>query len=68
MIDIKLRSMAFKDSRSNYLDAVRHATNPGFFASEVRAAAQNAPSEKARMHQLQLAAYWQSIADAQTRV
>lgn len=68
MIDIKLRSLAFKSARSNYLDAVRHAAHPEFFAAEIRAAIQSAPDEWTRVHRLQLAAYWQSIADAQARL
>lgn len=64
---IKLRSLAFNDARSNYLDAVRHATHPELFAAEIRVTAQDAPSEWARMYRLQIAAYWQSIADAQVR-
>jgi hypothetical protein len=64
---MNFRSRALKNARANYRDAVLRAKYPSRWAQEQRIAAAKADNIKSRVHFLQLAAYWQSIADAQLR-
>jgi hypothetical protein len=66
-IDIKQRSLAFKNSQETYRHAVVHATNLDTIINEFRTSA-DSKSGWSRTHYLQLAAYYQSIFDAQQRL